>query len=351
FFDRAGRAESAAYLREAERLAGSDYQSMILVADGLASEGYVERAIRYLDGVDSDRPEVTQYLAELEELRGRPKACVGRARSLEPDSRTLRRIARCESKRGRRAEAFSAIREMVRRGLASDAAVREAALVASWSPKLEEARRVFRRFVGRGEFDPREVQLAEATISDHFGAGDDAIARIESLARDDETTLRLADLYARYGQFERGVAMLQSMVDEAPRNAARLNALGFTLIDADGSKELKRAEILIRRAYRLSLDAGYVTDSLGWLRYQQGALEDAKRLLERALKLDGAEAEVLWHYGDVLRALGDEEAARESYASALALNPSSSIRQVLEKRLKIEAPERVRSSRRTPRRR
>ena len=127
----------------------------------------------------------------------------------------------------------------------------EAAMVASWADELTSARSVFREFVRRsnGVLGPREIQLAEAQLSDHFSESEDVLARLEGLntqfPNDIEVALRLADAYSRYEQVDRGLELFESLLERAPSNPSRLNALGFTL--ADVGRDLDRAEILLRR--------------------------------------------------------------------------------------------------------
>ncbi len=349
-FERAAnRADAEVYLREAKRLAGREYRAALGVARGLAVEGQIDDAIAYLESLELESEEIRIYLGELEQLRGRADACVRRLRGID-DTRALRRLARCESALGRTERAMAAVRDMLEGGARLDVVAGEAALVATWAPTLEQAREAFRRFVDHAgdRLAARERELAEAQISDYFDATDDALARLRKLddeyPRDVEIDLRLADAYSRYGELERGLEIFEQLLAESPGNAARLNALGFTL--ADAGQNLDRAEVLLRRAYRLSFDEGYITDSLGWLHYRRGELAAALRFVDRAIRLDGPEAVLLLHLGDVQRAMGREREARASYREAQSHNPSVETRRLLEERLKRRSERRVRSSKR-----
>lgn len=345
----ADREDASAYLREAQRLAGRDHLAALGVARGLAVEGQLDEAISYLEGLELERDEIAIYLAELEHLRGRTADCARRLRSVD-DERALRRLARCESELGHLRRAMAVVGQMLESGARLDIVAGEAALVSTWASSLEEARNLFRRFLEQagGRIAPRERELAEAQISDHFGETEDVLARLTQLdreyPRDVEIDLRLADAHSRFGEQDRGLAIFESLVAESPTNAARLNALGFTL--ADANRDLDRAEVLLRRAYRLSFDEGYITDSLGWLHYRRGELATALKLIERAIRLDGPEAVLLLHQGDVLRALGREQEARTAYRDAQRYNPSVETRGLLEERLKRRGPRRVRSTER-----
>lgn len=85
-----------------------------------------------------------------------------------------------------------------------------------------------------------------------------------------------------------------------------LNALGYYL--ADSRKNLTEARALLDRANALSPGKHYITDSLGWLAYQEGKLVEAQRLLSQAYRLQN-DGEVLRHWLTVLIAQGDRQQA------------------------------------------
>lgn len=347
---RSGGQDAEAYLREAKRLSRVDPRTRIMVADMMFSEGRVDDAVRFLDRGKLDSERV--FLASLEQMRGRPRACITRlARAEDPAS--LQRRARCLAELGQVEESLQTLSGLFEiDGVGSDLISREAAVVASWAPSAEAGRKLFQTFTRahRKRLSDRELELALAILADHYGLGDEAIQRVErqyrAAPRDDELKLRLADLYARYDQLDRGLALLEELVEESPGSAVRLNALGFTLADAAPEKELERAAVLLRRAYRLSLDDGFIVDSLGWLMYRMGRLEQARELVERALRLDGPDPEVLRHLGDIQRAMGDEQPALRSYRAAMKRNPPRPLESLLRERLKTKRRRGVRASRR-----
>lgn len=352
-YRRAQRVEADAYRREAERLAADDSRSMALVADGLASEGHVDEAIRYLEGAAPQAPEPLyhRYLAELEYSRQDYQGCLKRLGSLT-GLRASRRRARCFAAQGKLNRAMKSVYGMSTLNVAADIISQEAALVACWDRDLESARTRFREFAVShgGSWSDRDRELGEAIVSDHFGASDDALERLEPLFRlqpnDDELAFRLSDLYVRAGRLRAGIGILEELLASEPGDPTRLNALGFTLADLGDRRDLIRAEVLLRRAYRLSLDEGYIVDSLGWWMYRSGRLSEALALVTRALKIDGPDPEVLRHLGDIERALGHETNARTHYRDALVLNPSASLRAVIMDRLKQPSSRGVRASQR-----
>ena len=101
-----------------------------------------------------------------------------------------------------------------------------------------------------------------------------------------------------------------------PRNAAALNYLGYTL--ADMGVQLDEAERLIRRALELQPNDGIYIDSLGWVYYQRGDYQRAVEQLERAVELAGEDPTIVEHLGDAYQRLGQSDAALRLYRDALA---------------------------------
>jgi Tfp pilus assembly protein PilF len=62
---------------------------------------------------------------------------------------------------------------------------------------------------------------------------------------------------------------------------------------------------------------GYITDSLGWVYYQQGRYKEAIQYLEEAVKLVPDDAAILEHLGDAYMKINDRKKAVDYYKKAL----------------------------------
>lgn len=92
-------------------------------------------------------------------------------------------------------------------------------------------------------------------------------------------------------------ADLLKLLSAQPENANALNALGYTL--ADRTERLEEARDYIKRAAELVPDDPAILDSLGWVSYRLGNMQDALKWLSMAFeKLE--DAEIAAHYGEVL---------------------------------------------------
>jgi tetratricopeptide (TPR) repeat protein len=92
-------------------------------------------------------------------------------------------------------------------------------------------------------------------------------------------------------------ADLLKLLSAEPENANALNALGYTL--ADRTERLEEALDYIKRAAELVPDDPAILDSLGWVSYRLGNMQDALKWLGMAFeRLE--DAEIAAHYGEVL---------------------------------------------------
>jgi tetratricopeptide (TPR) repeat protein len=140
------------------------------------------------------------------------------------------------------------------------------------------------------------------------------------LARNEATAeragLALADCREHLGDVEGAIAAARDVLERAPASARALNFLGYLYADHD--RKLAEAEGLIRRALEQDPDNGAYVDSMGWVYYRQGRLEEARRELERAVHLTEGDPVVREHLGDVYVGLGLPDQARDQYQRSLA---------------------------------
>lgn len=143
--------------------------------------------------------------------------------------------------------------------------------------------------------------------------------------------LTLSNIYSLTHEAERSEEQLKQILEQDPNDATANNDLGYQW--ADQNKNLEEAEKLIRKAIELDrlqrnsgtsfgTDAGEDTaayvDSLGWVLFRLGKLDDAAKELEKASLLpDGAEDPVVWdHLGDVLARQKQLSRTRECWRKA-----------------------------------
>lgn len=123
---------------------------------------------------------------------------------------------------------------------------------------------------------------------------------------------------------------LRFILEREPDNAMALNALGYTL--ADRTSRYEEAKALIEQAHQLNPEDAATLDSLGWVNYRLGNLDEAERHLRAALARF-PDHEVAAHLGEVLWVQGKQREAREVWATALEAKPDSPILRATIKRL------------------
>ncbi|OPZ57250.1 MAG: Tetratricopeptide repeat protein [Deltaproteobacteria bacterium ADurb.Bin510] len=176
----------------------------------------------------------------------------------------------------------------------------------------------------------RSVERAKAFLVDH----PDDVDLLSAMA------LGLAEM----GQRELARQTLEKAFKLKSDDPGLNNDLGYHY--ADEGIELDKAERMIRKALAEHPTAA-VLDSLGWLRYKQGMFDQARRILEQALRemaTEGREHPVMFeHLGDVWARLGNLAQAQTHWQKALDLAakekfPSAEVRSILKKTpAKIEA--------------
>jgi len=136
--------------------------------------------------------------------------------------------------------------------------------------------------------------------------------------------------YARsmLGQQQSDIAMmeadLRAILALDPNNATALNALGYTL--ADQTDRLDEAHSLISRALELDPAEPAILDSMGWVLFRKGEIDQSIDYLTRAYAAF-PDPEVAAHLGEVLWMNGDTEKARQIWQGALLKAPNHSVLQ------------------------
>ncbi|MCG8382110.1 MAG: tetratricopeptide repeat protein [Gammaproteobacteria bacterium] len=178
-----------------------------------------------------------------------------------------------------------------------------------------------------------DFDLSEAEILRQAGRIEEALALLtRSLeSRPENTQLRymralISDSAGMSEQFESDIHIV---LEKEPKNAHALNALGYYW--ADKGIRLNEAKAYIEQAIALLPNDPAIIDSVGWIHYRLGNLEEALVHLRKAYTLL-PEAEVAAHLGEVLWVMGKKAEARDVWAEALERSPKDKIlRKVLER--------------------
>jgi tetratricopeptide (TPR) repeat protein len=120
----------------------------------------------------------------------------------------------------------------------------------------------------------------------------------------------------RMGEHEEASELFQQLLAEDSQDFASANYLGYMW--AEQGVKLEEALDLIARAVEAEPENAAYIDSLGWVHFRLGNLEEAELWLRRATALGGeGDGTVLGHLGEVLLNLGKRDEARPLLQQAL----------------------------------
>jgi len=122
---------------------------------------------------------------------------------------------------------------------------------------------------------------------------------------------KLGVIYDKWGKKNRSIQAMKTVLALDPKHTNALNYLGYTY--ADLGIKLDEAEQLIKTALKVKPNDGYITDSLGWVYYKKGEIDQALMTLEKAYRLVSDDPIILEHLGDIYMELNMNAKALDFY--------------------------------------
>jgi tetratricopeptide (TPR) repeat protein len=175
--------------------------------------------------------------------------------------------------------------------------------------------------------DPAEqaqVVLTEAQLLREAGKHQDAYKLMEQgLKRFPDNMDFLYDfalMAEKMGKTDVMEKSLRQVIAKAPENHHAYNALGYSL--ADRNVRLKEAYQLIDKAQKMAPADPFIMDSMGWVQYRLGKLDEAETQLRKAYQLR-SDPEIAVHLGEVLWKKGQHDDARKLWREAQAKDPKN----------------------------
>jgi tetratricopeptide (TPR) repeat protein len=151
--------------------------------------------------------------------------------------------------------------------------------------------------------------------------------------RDADEVYLLAGLYAMVHDQAGARAILKEALRRDPQHAMSMNNLGWDRLEA--GEQGDAVITLIEGAYAGRPDDAAILDSIGWLRYKQGRIDEAVELLTRAIAITEGETslEILDHFGDAAWRHGQRDAARNAWREVVRQAESTYAKEVIVGRL------------------
>ncbi|MCS6995653.1 MAG: tetratricopeptide repeat protein [Casimicrobiaceae bacterium] len=242
----------------------------------------------------------------------------------------LARIAEAQSRWAEAAERYA----RVERGERAFEALLRRAIALSKLKRVSEATALLHNATATSSEQQRALAQVEALVWREARQYRRALAVLEPLLHQtpDNTQLLydtaiLLEYLQEHAQAEQ---RLRRVIELEPDNAHALNALGYGL--ADRNERLAEARALIERAHRLAPGEASIIDSMGWIAFREGRLEEAERYLREAFALQ-ADGEIAAHLGEVLWVQGRHDEARAIWRAQLAREPDHEVLRATIRRL------------------
>ncbi len=124
---------------------------------------------------------------------------------------------------------------------------------------------------------------------------------------------------------------LRKLIKLKPDHAHAYNALGYTL--ADRTTRYEEAHELIKQALEITPDDPFIVDSLGWVLFKLGKLDDSVATLQRAFDLR-PDPEIAAHLGEVMWTNGKRSEATQVWQTAIKDHPENEALNDVVKRFK-----------------
>ena len=205
------------------------------------------------------------------------------------------------------------------------AQIRYAALLAE-KGELNAARQHLQQLPAVNDQQMAHLILAEAQLLRQLGEHqqafdllDDGLQKLPDFPELLYDRALAADKIGKFDILERD---LRRLIQLRPDSAHAYNALGYSL--AERGDRLPEALELIKKAVALSPDDAYIMDSLGWVYYRMGNIQEGLNYLNLAFAAR-PDPEIAAHLGEVLWVKGAKEDAKKIWQSVLKDNPDNEV--------------------------
>lgn len=232
---------------------------------------------------------------------------------------------------GKRREALEAVRaaRLKHPGVAEFLSL-EAETLAELGQVEEGATLLRSRLKGDAE-DDFPVYLSIANLYLQAGRGKEAVEAARKLLELAPPTqpqlvtqalIMLASAQERAGDAKGAEESLRRILSKTPNDPTALNNLGYFLTER--GERLTDALDMIKRAVKTEPTNPNYLDSLGWVYFKLGQLDEAERYLNDAARRNTRSSTVQEHLGDLYQKRGKLDEARAAWRKALGLTTDAS---------------------------
>lgn len=234
-------------------------------------------------------------------------------------------LVRIAEQEGKLHEAISQLKLIDEPALEFQVRIHEATLYGRLGD-LGAARKTIEAITPQSENERAVLAMSLASIYRDSGRTDLAIQTLAKANTDvpnsAEIKYDLAMLYERQGNFQAFERLMREVMALRPDDANTYNSLGYTFVEQN--IRLDEAQRLLEKALSLEPDNPYILDSVGWYLFRTGDYESAAEYLDRSYKQLPA-ADVAAHLGEVYWVMGRKDEARKIWAQGLQKDPGNAV--------------------------
>jgi tetratricopeptide (TPR) repeat protein len=210
------------------------------------------------------------------------------------------------------------------RGLAQAGKGNYDAAIAEYDRAVEFIPPVIEAFSARGT-----AKLAQGKVDEGLADFDEAVKADPKNATSYQSR---GDALKAQGKLAAAEDSYRAAARLAPDNVVVLYKLGSFLVEQN--KDLPEALKLIQRAVDARPTDASLLDSLGWVQFKLGNLDEAERYLSESVRRDGDAALAQEHLGDFHARRGEKRLARDAWKKALSRSVDAASQARLKEKLK-----------------
>jgi tetratricopeptide (TPR) repeat protein len=199
------------------------------------------------------------------------------------------------------------------------------AILLSRTGRMKEGLQHLQQLPVANDQQRAQVIIAEAQLLRESGAYRKAFqllsSGLEKLPDSPELLYDRALAAEKIGKADIMEQDLRKLIGLRPDHAHAYNALGYGIAE-HSSRRLPEALELIEKAIKLSPVDPYIIDSLGWVHYRMGDINQGLSYLRQAFAMN-PDPEIAAHLGEVLWMQGMKDEAKEIWQTALKNHPGN----------------------------
>jgi tetratricopeptide (TPR) repeat protein len=142
-------------------------------------------------------------------------------------------------------------------------------------------------------------------------------ASVDKFPTNTQLRFFLGTMYDRLGNSKETIAQMNKVIAQDKDHVQALNYLAYTY--AELGNNLEDASAMAAHALELQPGDGYILDTIGWIHFKKGEVEEAIKYLEAAHKVKADEAIIAEHLGDAYLRHQMWQKAQKMYQKAASL--------------------------------